>query len=120
MTVPAWPATLPQDFDRQGFVLAEGDGRLKSPTDTGPGKMRRRSTAVADPMQGQMTMRLAQVLTLRGFVANDTAGGSLPFSIPDPFGGDPLLVQFADQGLPQYQNLSGDLWTATFKLDVLP
>lgn len=118
--IPVWPDTLPQHFDRQGFALAEGDGRLKSPTDTGPGKMRRRSTAIADPMQGRMSMRLAQILALRAFLKTDLAKGSLPFWLPDPMGGDPLLVRFADEGLPQYQNVAGDLWTASFKLEVLP
>ncbi len=121
MSIPAWPATLPQLFNRQGFAFAEGDGRLQSDTDTGPGKVRRRSTAVANIIQGQMTLTLAQLKIMRAFIRDDLVGGSLPFNIPDPLGDpDPILIRFSKEGMPQYQNLAGAMWTAAFKVDVLP
>ncbi|OCC01717.1 hypothetical protein BA190_27535 [Labrys sp. WJW] len=119
--IPSWPATLPQLFNRQGFAYAEGDGRLMSDTDTGPGKVRRRTTAAVDIMKGQMTVTLDQLQTMRDFIRNDLVGGSLPFQIADPLGGAaPLLVRFSKDGMPQYQNIAGALWTAAFQVDVLP
>ena len=121
MTVPTWPVTLPQVFDRQGFVMATGDGRLLSKTDTGPGKMRRRSTAMPTPVQGGMTITMVQKDTLIAFVRDDLAGGTLPFNFPEPTGGaGTVLMRYAEEGLPQYQYLGGPLWRAMQKMEIMP
>lgn len=115
----AWPGTLPQEVLADGFMLGTGDGRLRTPTSTGPGKVRRRSSATARPLSCRIRIDAAQKAILEDFVADDLQGGALPFTFPNPVGGPDLLVRFAES-LPAYVNQGGDLWMASLDLEVLP
>lgn len=116
----AWPSSLPQRLNRDS-QLGMGEGRVTFSTDTGPGKMRRRSTAVAGRISGSMNMTAAQIETMRTFIRDDLGGGSLPFTFPPPRGiGDDLLVRFAIDGLPSWRHIGGAVWTVTFEWDSLP
>jgi len=119
MTVPTWPDTLPQRFLVNGNQEATGDGRLRSPTDTGPGKVRRRSSAVVNPLGGTLRMNAAQLAIFDGFIDSDIAGGSLPFNFPAPYGAGTWLVQIGDT-MPSRANVGGDRWNVTLALEVLP
>ena len=119
MTVPSWPDTLPQRYRVDGNQMGMGDGRLRSQTDTGPGKMRPRSSAVADPLAVTMRMRSAQLDILKAFVRDDLAGGTLPFTIPVAIGGGTWLVRFADS-LPSWVNVGGDRYNVSLALEILP
>lgn len=115
-----WPTSLPQRLNTQGSDFQLGDGRVTFTTDTGPGKMRRRSSSVAGRWTAQMTMSPAQIETLRLFVEDDLVGGSLPFTFPPPREiGDDLLVRFAEDGLPGWRNIGGQVWQVSFVLEVL-
>lgn len=113
-----WPDTLPRRFFREGYSRQAGDGRLRTPTTTGPGKTRLRSRAVSDPMTGRMEMTGAQRELFWAFFENDLAKGTQPFVFPDPNGGLPLLVQFGED-LPRESNPSGNLWWVTLPLERL-
>lgn len=116
-----WPSSLPQRFRTDGYSYRKGDGRLHSQTDMGPGKVRRRFTAVVDRMAGAMTLTQAQWETLRSFIDDEAGGGALPFWFPSPVDGAPLLVRFGQDGLPSLvpHGVPGE-WVASFQLDVLP
>jgi hypothetical protein len=118
--VDAWPGTLPQLVQIDGFSSGNADGRLSTNMDTGPAKMRRRTSASIRPLAATIQCTGAQLATLRTFVDTTLLGGSLPFTFPAPEDGSSLLVRFSDQGLPTWNNLGGDTWQAAFKLDVLP
>ena len=113
-----WPDALPRRFFRDGYSRQYGDGRLRTPTTTGPGKTRLRSRAVPDPMTGRMEMSGAQLRLFRTFFEVDLARGSLPFIFPDPYGGLPILVQFGEE-LPKEANVAGDRWSVTLPLERL-
>lgn len=74
-----WPASLPQYVNRDGYQSGTGDGRVRSDTDAGIAKLRRRFSAVPRPLSVVMTMTRAQLATFRGFVEDDLKGGTLPF-----------------------------------------
>ena len=114
-----WPDTLPQYLLLDGNREAMGDGRLRTQTDTGPGKVRRRSSAVSKPLSGNMIMTEAQLETLLTFVSTDLVGGSLPFTMPTSRGSDTWLVRFAD-ALPAYVHLGGGNWSVALALEILP
>jgi hypothetical protein len=84
VTVIVWPSTLPQRFNRPNFRRSYGDGRLRSGTDTGSGKVRRRSSAVPSPFAAELILTTSQQIRLETFWDADTGGGSLPFALPAP------------------------------------
>ena len=135
MTIPTWPASLQQYFLQDGFSYGFGEGRQKTPMDTGPGKTRRRFTAVGQPVSAAIVVTAKGVLTLRDFWKDDLLGGSLPFWIknqihqnqlvdeagnPMPPGTDigaPWLVMFGD---PPVFTPWGMDYRAAFTLTVMP
>lgn len=114
--VDVWPETLPQ-CPLRGYQEAMGDGRLISQTDTGPGKMRRRSSTVPDTLTGTFKASGAQLATLRTFVKDTLDEASLPFNYPAPRGGDPLLVRFRD--VPSWNEVGPDAFVVGLSLEVL-
>ena len=119
MTIPTWPATL-SPFLRGTVSVSEPDGRLHSSTDMGPGKVRRRSKANAYALQGDMVLTPAQRTTLRSFIETDTLGGSLPFSMPDPFDSETTLLCRFGEELPVFSDFAVNHFKTTISLVVLP
>jgi hypothetical protein len=116
-----WPADLPQNLLVDGYAQAIGDGRLSTKPDAGPPMTRLRTNAVAEPLSGNFPpMTGEQLVTMRAFVKTDLAGGSLPFMLPDPLGGDPLLVKFTDDGLPSWNARRRNRYSVSVKLWILP
>ena len=115
----SWPGTLPQNLQISGNLESMPDGRLKSQTDTGPGKMRPRSSALARPLAGVMFMSAAQLAILDTFVTTTLSLGTLPFTFPATYGGGTFLVRFG-AALPSWANQGADLWAVNMALEVLP
>lgn len=112
-----WPVTLPRSM--AGVAVGYPDGRLKSQTDTGPGKVRRRSTAMPYSITGQMILTRTQLATLQTFISTTLAGGTLPFNFPHPNGGASTLVRFGDS-LPSWQWAGSGRVTVDIVLEALP
>jgi uncharacterized protein YwlG (UPF0340 family) len=77
-----FPASLPQIMERDGFSRGYGDGRLRSPTDAGGGKSRRRFSYMPEPVKGSIVMTGAQLAIFRAFIDETLKGGTLPFYFP--------------------------------------
>lgn len=138
MTVPKWPATLPRTAAQEGFSYGFADGRLKTQMDAGPGKMRRRFSAAAKPVEMQLVLDETGLARLEDFWDVDTKGGSLPFWIsdivyqkllvnpdgtpilpePEPIRGLPWLAMFATA--PKAVPWGGLYWRVSFTLSVMP
>lgn len=114
-----WPVTLPQGLLMDGNSDAPPDGRLKSQTDQGPGKTRRRTSAAVRKFSGRMYMTTEQIDTLETFIETTTLGGTLPFTFKDPKNAAPILVRFGDS-LPNWVNVSGDLYDVALMFEGLP
>jgi len=115
----AWPTTLPDSFTFESYGEGFGDGRLRSETDTGPGKIRLRSSAIPEPLSGQMKMTGAQIEILRLFIKTTLVGGTLPFTFKSQRGGSSILVRFGED-LPTWQRFATGLYLVSIKLEVLP
>jgi len=83
MTV-VWPTALPQRFLVDGYSLSQPDGRLRSPMDAGPPKVRRRSSAAVRNVSAQIIVTFDAHGRFDRFWAEDTSGGVLPFLVPNP------------------------------------
>jgi hypothetical protein len=119
MSLPVWPSSLP-GFVRDTLSRGTPDGRLVSSMDIGPGKVRRRSKAVAVPMQGDLTCDQTQKETLESFIDTDLLGGVLPFTMTDPFDDQATLVCRFGEELPVFSDYAVDRYKATIQLVVLP
>ena len=117
--VDAWPSNLPQCFI-VGYADGEGDGVIETQPEIGPPISRQRSTAVVRPLAGSMRMTRAQVAIMHTFVTAALAGGSLPFSFPDPTFGGTILVKFPKGSLPNWQQTRPGVYLVNIKLSVLP
>lgn len=90
MTV-AWPSTLPQKFDISQFEASTRDGRLQTPMEVGPPKLRRRNALAVMPVAGSFLVEFDDYARFLRFWEEDTVGGVLPFTIPDQIlDGEPL------------------------------
>jgi hypothetical protein len=80
-----WPGTLPTD-PLYGWSEVPGDGSVRTETDSGPAKMRRRFTSAPSVFSLQFSMTTDQATRLMQFYTNSssdspagTASGSLTF-----------------------------------------
>lgn len=118
MAVDAWPAGLPFAFTSDSYAEGLADNRLRSAMDTGPAKVRGRSSTGPRPLSGVLLMSSAEIATFRSFVEDTLIQGALPFTFPDQFGGDDLLVRLAGD-MPSWRR-QGLLFAVSLSLEVLP
>ena len=119
MAAANWPGTLPQGLLIDGAIDGMADGRLRTKTDMGPGKVRPRTFAAVRPLSGDIMCTDAQLQALRDFVGTTLAGGSLPFYWVDPVDNSTVLMRFGEQ-LPKWAAISGDRWRVSLVLEILP
>lgn len=141
MTIPVWPADLPQRSLVQGFQSAARGNRLTTAPDTGPSKQRRRGPAVR-PVTCSIMVGMDGRAQFDQFYEEELNFGVTPFLIPDQQidgtllsnemwngledeNGNSLiieswwLVQFG-QNQPAVSAASAQLFTIQFDLVVLP
>lgn len=113
-----WPVTIPDEFMDDGFAESPPDNSIRSQTDIGPPKIRRRSTAGIRPIVGQQKMTSAQVATLDTFYVTTTQSGSLDFEKKNPRTGSTVNMVFSKP--PRYRPAGGDYWFVDLELEQLP
>lgn len=102
----AWPATLPQYFQEQGYSESPPDQRLESNVDSGPPKTRRRYTNNYRPIQGTIWCTEDQWEDFETFYDVDLAGGVLPFTWVHPITRAAATFKFRGQP-PRYTPFGG-------------
>jgi hypothetical protein len=142
MTVPVWPADMPQWMTAPDFEASYPDGRLKTPMERGPSKYRLGTSAAPIPVRGVIRCTLDQLARGDRFWREDLRGGVLPFIFPGQVlnntplcdgNGDPLtdendvpllvaeywLVQFAEP--PNFRPRTRSVvWAVPLSLNRLP
>jgi hypothetical protein len=140
VTLPSYPPELPRP-NRDGYRVARGDGRSIGRQDAGPPTRRRRFSSTVTTLSLSIDLSRSLKARFDRFYDEETAGGTLPFLMPDPAtdgtelltiggvplltaGGVPLLIArtwlcvFGDQ-LP-VETPRGVEWRVSFTLLVLP
>jgi hypothetical protein len=116
-----WPANVPARIDVSTFQEVPGDGRLRANPDTGPAKVRLRSTAVPRQVSFALVpLTTAQKQTLKAFIETTLAGGTLSFTFPTACvapGESDWQVRLVD--IPPWGR-AGKMHTTTLKLEILP
>ncbi|MBS7538355.1 hypothetical protein [Ancylobacter lacus] len=93
MSVPIWPASLPQRMDREPFQRQLASGRRLSRSDAGPPGSRLRYSQAARPISGGFLMTSAQLTRFWRFWDDEIGQGALPFWLPNQLvDGLPLIT----------------------------
>jgi len=116
--MPTWPATLPQKFSANGYDESPPDNLIRSKTDSGPAKIRRRTTANIRPYKTTLRMTGTQVSTLETFYITTLVGGSLAFDWNEPR--SQAVKSFRFVSSPKYSARGGDFWNVSLDLEQLP
>lgn len=117
--VAIWPGTLPQSPLLAGYQEQRGEGRRFSQTDTGPGKVFRKTSAYVRPLNINILMTTAQLETLEEFYQNDLDEGALPFELPNPRATGTILVRFKENGL-SWDSPNGLHFVVQMQLEIMP
>lgn len=115
-----WPPGLPQ-VPQRGFTESVGVNIIRTPTDQGPAKQRRRSLRPST-MGVSFLMTSEQVATLETFCFN-TVQGVKRFTFTHPRTNQPVSVRVVpaqDGELYKLQYAAPEYWTVTLNFEILP
>lgn len=90
-----WPETLPIHPLLSGYREMPDDTILRSEMDTGPAKLRQRSTTSTSKIHLQFLVNAVQLSAFRDFYENDLSGGSLAFIFHHPTKEVDVICRFA-------------------------
>lgn len=115
-----WPPSLPQ-APLKGFTETGGMLILRTPTDSGPAKQRRRGESPSN-LQATFTLTSAQAATFEDFVKN-TIRGTARFGFKHPRTYNIVEVRIVPQGQGQLYSLAylaPGYWNLSLQLEILP
>lgn len=106
MSDPVWPGTLPALVTQAGFSESVPDQAIETPTDAGPGKVRRRQTGTQRPIKAAIRCTAAQVAAFDTFWLSTLAAGTLQFTWVNPRTQAAATLRFR-KPVPAYTPLGG-------------
>jgi hypothetical protein len=118
-----WPGTLPQYFE-VGVQDTRQQGFIRSQTETGPYKQRKRFTATSRFLSGTMLLTGTQRATFETFYKTTLSEGTDEFDFIDPADFSTVSVRFA--AVPTLSGVAGGgtagtaQWRMDMALEVLP
>ena len=112
MAAQPWHVSLPQVVDRDGFQKDYGDTVIRSQTDIGPGKVRRRSTRPRHMYNIVMTISGAQEQILDQFFNTNLNGGASLFYFTNPITN--VVMEYRFNGTPKVSPVGYDTFKAQF------
>jgi len=127
MAVLQWPTTLPQS-PQKGFTESVGINIIRSQTDAGPAKQRRRASR-PNEMNLNFLMTTAQTQTLDAFIKNlPTANppgisGTSRFTFTHPRLYTPVEVRIVPGSGGEFFNLqyvAPGYWSTSIKFEIMP
>lgn len=92
----AWPTSLPQSPLRDGYEETMTSATLRTETEVGPAKLRRRYRSSPIHHKMRFIMDESQLNTLETFYKTDTVGGALEFTMPHPIKNTTMTVRFLE------------------------
>lgn len=116
--MPTWPITLPTAPLMDRFRETPPDNVLRTEMETGPAKLRRRTTAGVRVLALTYLLSAEQVADLDAFYKTTLYGGALAFSFTHPREGGTVSCRFREP--PVYTPVNGNYYRATLNLEVLP
>jgi hypothetical protein len=120
MTVLSWPGSLPQ-VPQKGFTESVGINVIRTATDAGPAKQRRRASRPSQ-LNLSFLMTTAQTQTLEEFVKTTTSGVKR-FTFTHPRLYTTVEVRIVPGSDGEYFNLNyvaPGYWNTSLKFEVMP
>ncbi len=117
----SWPTAddFPQDSQLLGYQETPPENVIRTPMDTGPPKLRRRSTAGVRNLTVFLFLDdTTQMGHLDDFYVTDTYSGSIAFEWTHPRTG--ATTDFRFRAPPQYRHLGNGNYRAQLELEILP
>lgn len=119
MTIPVWPTSLPQ-VPQKGYTESLGMNIIRSQTDMGPAKQRRRAVS-PNVMDVSFILTTAQSATFESFIMDDLKGVKrFMFNHPRTLQNVEVRVVNQSGNLYKLQYLAPGYWTATLQFEILP
>ena len=128
MAVLAWPTTLPQ-VPQKGFTESVGINVIRSATDAGPAKQRRRASR-PNELNVNFLMTTAQTQTLESFIKNLPTASPIPgiagtnrFTFTHPRLYTTVEVRIIPGSGGEFFNLqymAPGYWSTSLKFEVMP
>lgn len=112
-----WPVELPQAL-QLGFAEERQPNVIRTQTDTGPAKLRRRATAAVVAVSGQLHVSDAQLTVLETFFRTTLLDGSLTFDWEMPSTGVAAVCRF--MAPPRKIGVSKGATQVSIEIEVLP
>lgn len=114
----SWPsAPFPQSPLISGYVEVAPNNTIRSATETGPGKTRRRTTANSRNILWPFLLTLVETQTLDDFYETDIESGSISFTHEDPRTG--VESTYKIKSPPSYRR-TGLFFRTTLEIEKLP
>lgn len=115
--MPQWPSSLPDSPRRDGYSKTAAQTAIRTETETGPGKARRRSTAWVSSHDVSFALIGSQKADFEAFYNDDLAGGTFKFDMPHPETG--VMIRAEIMSAPIFTHRGGDAWIVSFSMRVL-
>lgn len=112
-----WPAELPQ-LPSYGWIDAKFDNTVRTETDSGPAKVRRRYTKANRKLTLPILLTAAEVATLETFHTATLVDGSLRFEMEHPRTG--LTYEFRFLEPYEVTEIAEGLFQTSLALEYLP
>ena len=112
-----WPETLPQILLIEGYAESMADTSIRSSMDTGPAKVRKRTSAAIRPLKGTIILTETQLAAFKNFYITDLSGGALRFTWEDPVTEEELEMRFT---APPSWKRDGLIYKVNLDLEILP
>jgi len=113
-----WPDTLPASPLLENFQELSPQTAIRTDMDTGPAKVRQRTTAAVGSLLVNYLLSTAETIALDAFYQTTLFGGSGTFDYTHPRTGATLSCRFVDP--PSYAPVNGNYFKVALTLEVLP
>ena len=120
---PIWPTTLPQSPVLDGYKESMPSNLIRSNTDTGPAKVRRRGNAKPISVNATYILNTEEVKILDRFVDETLGGAAMCFDWPRPkYNYVRARLVASDSGIYTKTLVSNtnDFWSVTLNLEIFP
>lgn len=114
----AWPGSLPQKLETEGFSRGIGANTIRSNMEVGLDKIRKRYTKQIDPLSGTMKIDRTQYTALQTFYLVTLNAGILPFEFTDPITNTTTEYRFTSP--PSFRSIGGNYFVVTLNWEVMP
>jgi hypothetical protein len=104
----------------EGMTYTEPSNLRHTPTEQGPGKVRRNTTSNYIPVTCTYEFTTAQLNVFRTFLAVDLVSGAVEFDWWHPIDKVPCAARIDPERMPVYTRVSGDDWRAQLSLWIVP